>query len=165
MKRKITVACYCKGSPYVIESQKDFFTTIIINEPKWNFCSDYSDYENSFDSAEEKQALFTMIEDAKQGKIDLIVTKSLSMFSTNLTETLAIVQELKGVGVGVLFYNDNLNSLDDQHEIVFTVLEELNNNKEGGLNHVRKKGDGNTSQSRCFKTTSGTKANNSCVLL
>ena len=63
-----------------------------------------------------------MIEDAKAGKIDLILTKSISRFSRNTVDSLTVTRELKAKGVEVYFEKENISSMDKTAELVFTML-------------------------------------------
>ena len=63
-----------------------------------------------------------MIKDAKCGKIDLIITKEVSRFARNTVDTLQYTRELKSLGVGVLFINDNINTLDSDGELRLTIM-------------------------------------------
>ncbi len=156
-ERQINVCAYCRVSTdsdeqlNSVESQKEFFTKLIHNEPKWKFAGTYSDDGISGGLAEKRPAFMQMINDAKKGKINLIITKSISRFSRNVIETLQYIRELKEVGVGVLFYQDNLNSLDEQAELVLTILATLaqqdlltlSTNVKTGIRMKMKDGDNN----------------------
>lgn len=63
-----------------------------------------------------------MIADCKAGKIDLIITKSISRFARNTTTVLKYTRELKEIGVGVLFEENNINTLSSEGELMMTVL-------------------------------------------
>lgn len=63
-----------------------------------------------------------MLEDCREGKIDLIITKSVSRFARNLLLTLETIEELKSLGIGVFFVEEHINSLDTAHEFLLTIL-------------------------------------------
>lgn len=65
----------------------------------------------------------TMIELARQNEIDVIVTKSISRFGRNLIETINTVRELRNIGVEVIFQKENISSLDDSFDFLFSVLQ------------------------------------------
>ncbi len=66
-----------------------------------------------------------MIEDCKAGKIDMIITKSISRFARNTLDTLNYVRTLKELGIGVIFEKENINTLDSKGEVLLTILSSL----------------------------------------
>lgn len=66
-----------------------------------------------------------MIEDCKSGKIDMIITKSISRFARNTLDTLNYVRTLKEVGIGVVFEKENIDTLDSKGEVLLTILSSL----------------------------------------
>lgn len=66
-----------------------------------------------------------MIEDCKTGKIDMIITKSISRFARNTLDTLNYVRNLKELGIGVIFEKENINTLDSKGEVLLTILSSL----------------------------------------
>ena len=63
-----------------------------------------------------------MINDAKTGKIDMIITKSISRFARNTVTLLRVVRELKDIGVGVLFEENNIYTMSSEGEMMLAVL-------------------------------------------
>lgn len=66
-----------------------------------------------------------MIEDCKSGKIDMIITKSISRFARNTLDTLNYVRTLKELGIGVVFEKENIDTLDSKGEVFLTILSSL----------------------------------------
>mgnify|MGYP001113928500 FL=1 len=66
-----------------------------------------------------------MVQDALDGKIDLIVTKSVSRFARNTVDSLTMVQKLKEKGVEVYFQKENIYTLDSKGEILITIMSSL----------------------------------------
>ena len=66
-----------------------------------------------------------MIEDCKSGKIDMIITKSISRFARNTLDTLNYVRTLKELGIGVIFEKENIDTLDSKGEVLLTILSSL----------------------------------------
>ncbi|MFR2265981.1 recombinase family protein [Clostridium sp. 29_15] len=66
-----------------------------------------------------------MIEDCKSGKIDMIITKSISRFARNTLDTLNYVRTLKELGIGVVFEKENIDTLDSKGEVLLTILSSL----------------------------------------
>lgn len=101
----------------------------------------------------------TMIELARQKEIDVIVTKSISRFGRNLIETITTVRELRNIGVEVIFQKENISSLDDSFDFLFSVLashaeEESNNisdNNRWSVNKRKQKGENFTSHLYGYK--------------
>ena len=66
-----------------------------------------------------------MIRDCKRGKIDLIITKSISRFARNTLDSIAYVRKLRAMGISVIFQKENINTLEDNSEVVLTILASL----------------------------------------
>ena len=66
-----------------------------------------------------------MIEDCKSGKIDMIITKSISRFARNTLDPLNYVRTLKELGIGVVFEKENIDTLDSKGEVLLTILSSL----------------------------------------
>ncbi|WP_317855142.1 recombinase family protein [Chakrabartyella piscis] len=96
---------------------------------KWDvFLSLYltqSDEGISGASAEKRPEFMKMIRHCKNGKIDLIITKSISRFARNTLDSIGYVRKLKAMGVGVLFEKENINTLEENSEVVLTILASL----------------------------------------
>lgn len=101
----------------------------------------------------------TMIELARQNEIDVIVTKSISRFGRHLIETITTVRELRNLGIEVIFQKENISSLDDSFDFLFSVLashaeEESNNisdNNRWSVNKRKQKGENLTNQIYGYK--------------
>jgi len=66
-----------------------------------------------------------MIADCRAGKIDMIITKSISRFARNTLDCLNYVRELKDLGIGIIFEKENINTLDAKGEVLLTILSSL----------------------------------------
>lgn len=66
-----------------------------------------------------------MIVDCRAGKIDMIITKSISRFARNTLDCLNYVRELKDLGIGIIFEKENINTLDAKSEVLLTILSSL----------------------------------------
>ena len=104
------------------ESQQKYYLDKIMNNPKWSFVEVYADEGISGTQAFKRENFMRMIKDAQEGKIDLILTKSISRFARNTLDTLKYVRLLKGLGVGIYFEEENINTLDMAGELLLTVL-------------------------------------------
>ncbi len=104
------------------EMQVSHYTNLIFENPEWNFVGVYADEGISGTSTKKREQFNVMIDLAKLGKIDLILTKSISRFSRNIVDALSILQELKRYGVEVFFEKENISSFDSKIEFVISVL-------------------------------------------
>ena len=108
-----------------IEAQKDYFEKLICRNPNWVFAGVYADEGISGTSLNHREAFNRMIEDAMNGKVDLIVTKSLSRFARNTVDSLNVIRKLKLKNVGVYFEKEDIFTLDGKGEFLITVLSSL----------------------------------------
>ena len=126
-KRK-KVAAYARVSTELdaqqnsYEAQINCYTNYINSKPEWEFVGVYADEGISGTSYKKRDGFNRMVEDAKAGKIDLILTKSISRFARNTVDSLSITRELKAVGVEVFFEKENISSMDSRAELIFTIM-------------------------------------------
>ena len=132
-KKRIRVAAYCRVSTgdesqqTSYSSQKIFYTRLIHSKAEWEFAGIYADEAISGTSRMHRKEFNRMMEDAMGGKIDYIITKSISRFARNTVDTLNCVRQLKQhtPPVGILFEKENLNTLDAAGELLLTILSAL----------------------------------------
>lgn len=105
-----------------LQSQKDYFTKYIKSNPKWKFAGLYVDDGVSGLSYHNREGFRNMVEDALNGKIDMIITKSLSRFARNTVDSLITIRKLKAAGVSVFFSKENIDTLDANGEFLITLL-------------------------------------------
>lgn len=124
----IQVASYCRVSTdredqaNSFESQQRYFRAYIERQPEWTLYEVYADEGITGTSTRNRTAFNRMICDARTGKIQLIITKEVSRFSRNILDTIAYTRELKRLGVGVLFLNDAINTLEPDAELRLSIL-------------------------------------------
>jgi len=129
--RKKRVCAYCRVSTdkddqvNSFESQKRFFEEYIRKNDEWELVDIYADEGISGTSTEKRTEFLRMIEDVKYKKIDLILTKEISRFARNTLDSIYYTRKLKSMGVGVIFINDNINTLDDDAELRLTIMASL----------------------------------------
>ena len=104
------------------EAQIEYYTDYIKSKPEWVFVGIYSDEGITGTSYKRRDGFNQMLADAKDGKIDLILTKSISRFSRNTVDSLSVTRELKARGVEVYFEKENISSMDVQAELIFTIM-------------------------------------------
>lgn len=106
-------------------AQVDYYTGYIKSNPNWEFVNVYTDEGISAVSTKHRDGFNRMIADALSGKIDLIVTKSVSRFARNTVDSLTTVQKLKEKGVEVYFEKENIYTLDSKGELLITIMSSL----------------------------------------
>ena len=94
------------------EAQIDYYTNYIKSRPDWEFVSVYSDEGKTGCNTRKREGFKNMVDDALDGKIDLIVTKSVSRFARNTVDSLTTIRKLKEKGVEVYFEKENIWTFD-----------------------------------------------------
>lgn len=107
---------------YSLGNQRKIYEEKIRNHPGWEYVDIYYDEGITGLSTKKRDGFNKMIADAMDGKIDLIVVKSLSRFARNTIDTLTYIRLLKTKGVGVIFETENYNSLNQSDEFIITIL-------------------------------------------
>ena len=107
------------------EAQVDYYTKYIKRHPEWEFVEVYTDEGISAVMTKHRDGFNRMISDALSGKIDLIVTKSVSRFARNTVDTLTTVRKLKEKGVEVYFEKENIYTMDTKGELLITIMSSL----------------------------------------
>ena len=107
------------------EAQVDYYTRYINNHPGWEFVKVYTDEGISGLGTRSREGFNEMISDALSGKIDLIVTKSVSRFARNTVDSLVTIRKLKEKNVEVYFEKENIYSLDGKGELLLTIMSSL----------------------------------------
>ena len=127
-KQHLRVAPYCRVSTGNEEqltsftAQMEYYTQRIAETEGWTMARMYADKGISGTSAKRRPEFLKMIRDAEQGKIDLVITKSVSRFCRNTLDGLEYVRRLKRCGVGVYFEKDHTNTLTMDNEMILTFL-------------------------------------------
>ena len=110
------MAAYCRVSTDQLEqlssyeAQVAYYTNYIDNHPDYELAGIYADEGISGTNTKKREQFNRMIGDCKAGKIDMIITKSISRFARNTLDTLSYVRTLKELGIGVLFENINADT-------------------------------------------------------
>ena len=130
-KRKRRVAAYARVSTNSdeqktsYEAQVSYYTDYISAKPDWRFVQVYADKGITGTSTKRRERFNDMIADALAGKIDLIITKSVSRFARNTVDSLTTIRLLKEHGVEVYFEEQNVYSLDSKGELLLTIMSSL----------------------------------------
>lgn len=104
------------------EAQVKFYTKMIKETPEWEFVKVYADEGITGTSRKRRDEFNQMISDAENGKIDLIVTKSISRFARNVLDTISLTRSLRSRGVEIYFEKENLWTLDPSIEFILTIM-------------------------------------------
>ena len=105
-----------------LENQVQYYTELIQSRQNWMFVPGYVDEGISGTSTKGRDSFKRMIADAKAGRFDFIITKEISRFSRSTLDSIKYTQELLEHDVGVLFQNDNINTLDSDSEFRLVVM-------------------------------------------
>ena len=106
-------------------AQVDYYTQFIKSHADWEFVEVYTDEGISGTSTKRREGFNRMVEDALAGKIDIIVTKSVSRFARNTVDCLTTVRKLKDAGVVVFFEKENIWTDDSKGEVLITIMSSL----------------------------------------
>ena len=107
------------------EAQVDYYTRYIQSKPEWEFVKVYTDEGISGTNTKHRDGFKEMISDALAGKIDLIVTKSVSRFARNTVDSLVTIRKLKENGVECYFEKEGIYTFDGKGELLITIMSSL----------------------------------------
>lgn len=125
------VAAYARVSTNDIDqrtsynNQVDYYTQYIQEHEGWEFAGMFTDEGITGTSIRHRNGFNAMIASAMEGRIDLIITKSISRFARNTVDTLTTVRKLKERGVEVYFEKENIFTLDSKGELLITIMSSL----------------------------------------
>lgn len=107
------------------EAQMDYYSNYIQSRPDWEYVGMYSDEGITATSTKRREGFKQMVKDALDGKIDLIVTKSISRFARNTVDFLSTIRRLKEHGVEIFFEKENIWTFDAKGELLITIMSSL----------------------------------------
>lgn len=128
MEPDLRVAAYCRVSTEQedqkssLASQRKYFADYIKQHADWSLYRIYYDEGISGTSVKNRTGFNTMVADAENGKMDLILTKEVSRFARNTVDTLTYTRKLKNMGVGVLFMTDGIDTRDPDGELRLSIM-------------------------------------------
>ncbi len=131
IEAKKRVCAYCRVSTDTVEqlssyeAQVGYYEDYIKKHPDWDFAGIYADEGITGTSTKNRTEFKRMIDDCLAGKIDMIITKSISRFARNTLDCLQYVRMLKDKGIGVYFEKENIDTLDAKGEVLLTILSSL----------------------------------------
>ena len=127
LPRDKNVAAYCRVSSgkdamlHSLETQVSYYSGLIQNHSGWEYAGVYAD-EARTGTKDTRENFVRLLADCRAGKIDMVLTKSISRFARNTVTLLETVRELKQIGVDVYFEEQNIHSLSTDGELMLTVL-------------------------------------------
>ena len=126
-KRNLRVAAYCRVSTgdeeqlTSYENQKAFYTEKIIKNQEWTMVDIFADEGITGTSTCRRKDFLRMIRQCRQGKIDMILAKSVSRFARNTLDTISYTRELRSLGIAVIFEEQNTNSIYPESEFLIAL--------------------------------------------
>lgn len=127
---KKRVAAYCRVSTdkdeqeTSFEAQKNHFESLISGNPDWELVGIYAD-EESGTRAEKRDNFMRMIGDCDAGRIDMVLSKSISRWARNTLDSLQYIRKLKAMGIPIIFTKEGINTMDSSGEILVTIMSSL----------------------------------------
>lgn len=129
--RKLRVAGYARVSTdeeeqlNSYEAQLEYYENKIKSNPDWEFVQMYADEGITATNNKKRDGFNDMVKDALDGKIDRILTKSISRFARNTVVSLTTIRQLKEKGIGIYFEKENIDTLDAKGELLITIMSSL----------------------------------------
>ncbi len=126
--KRLRVAAYCRVSTDEDEqinsykAQIGYYTEKINKNPEWQMAGIFADEGISGTQAKKRPEFLKMIRQCRQGKIYLILTKSFSRFARNTLDSIDYIRELRTLGIGVVSEKENMNTLNEDSEMLITIL-------------------------------------------
>lgn len=130
-KPKIRTASYCRVSTdhddqkISLKTQVAYYTYLILKNPRYEFSGIYADDGITATSAKNRREFLRLIDDCKAGKIDLILTKSISRFARNTLDCLKYIKELKEYGTDVYFEKEHIHTADKKSSFMISIMGSL----------------------------------------
>ena len=139
VKPKQKVAAYIRVSTsnedqlISLEAQRRHYKTLIENNDEWQLVDIYSDEGITGTKKDRRPELLRLISDCEKGKIDFILTKSISRFARNTIDCLELVRKLMDLGVHIYFEKENINTNSMESELMLSILSSLAENESVSL--------------------------------
>lgn len=126
--RRQRVAAYARVSKdterlmHSVSAQVSYYSSLIQSNPEWEYAGVYADSGISGTGIKDRDEFQRLIADCEAGKIDIVLTKSISRFARNTVDLLATVRHLKEIGVEVRFEKEHINSFSGDGELMMTII-------------------------------------------
>ena len=165
--RKLRVAAYCRVSTELEQQQSsydiqiEYYTRHIMQNPNWIFAGVFADDGRSATNTFRRDDFNQLMDQCLKGKVDMVITKSISRFARNTVDCISWVRKLKEKNVAVYFEKENLNTLDDSTEMILTILSSqaqeesraISTNVKWGYTRKFEKGESTRQRSYGFRKT------------
>ena len=162
--RQLRVAAYCRVSTddeeqlTSYEAQKTYYTDKIMTNPKWTMAGIFADEGITGTSARKRPEFLHLIRKCRQGKVDLVLVKSISRFARNTVDCLNYIRVLKSLGIAVIFEKENINTLETDSEMLITMMgafaqaesESMSANIQWGMRQAMREGKANIHYNTLF---------------
>ena len=128
IRKRKKVAAYARISQenermmHSLSAQVSYYSEMIQKNPDWEYAGVYADSGISGTGMKNRAEFLRMLQDCEDGKIDIILTKSISRFARNTVDLLQTVRHLKEIGVTVRFEKENIDSTSGDGELMLTIL-------------------------------------------
>ena len=145
-KPKLRVAAYCRVSTDSDEQagsyevQVQHYTEYIGRNKEWELAGIYTDDGISGTNIKKREGFIEMIDDCMEGKVDMIITKSISRFARNTIDCLKYVRKLKEKNIAIIFEKENINTLEASGELLLTIMASLAQQESASLSQNIKLG-------------------------
>ena len=145
-EKPLRVAAYCRVSTDSdeqagsYEAQIEHYTTKIQSTAGWTPAGIYADDGISATSMHKREQFNKMISDCHAGKIDLVITKSISRFARNTVDCLKTIRELKELNIPVIFEKENINTMESSGELLITIMASLSQQESQSISQNVKMG-------------------------
>ena len=107
------------------QNQVEYYSNLINNNPGWEMVDIFADDGISGTGTKKRGGFNEMIKACEDGKVDLVITKSISRFARNTADSLLYCRKLKALGIPIIFEKENINSMDASGELMYTILASL----------------------------------------
>ena len=127
-KRQLRVAAYCRVSTddeeqlTSYEAQKAYYTDKIMTNPDWTMAGIFADEGISGTSTAKRKEFNRLIRSCRQGKVDVVMVKSISRFARNTLDCISYTRMLQALGIAVIFEKENINTLEMDSELLITMM-------------------------------------------
>ena len=127
-QKTLKVAAYCRVSTLLeqqegsYEAQVDYYTHKIASTPNWKCAGIFADDGESATGTKKRNDFNTLIDACMTGKIDLVLTKSVSRFARNTVDSLQTIRKLKEKNIPIIFETEGVNTMDSGGEMLITIL-------------------------------------------
>nr|DAT74193.1 MAG TPA: integrase [Caudoviricetes sp.] len=144
--KKVKVAAYCRVSTDFdaqlesLEAQKTHYENYITFRDDWEFAGLYYDEGITGTKKDKRPELLRLIDDCKAGKVDFVITKSISRFARNTLDCLQYIRQLKDKNIPVYFEKEAINTLDAKGEVLITIMASLAQQESQSMNQNIKLG-------------------------